>query len=282
MGSPFARFLALAIVLGGIGAAAGFRFTESGATPAQSVQLLTHTGSSSAFQAAAQRWLEEFLAGTQAEQRDSAAALRVTLMDGAPVASTRAAVLLGSALKRLPVSPAYAALRRGVAGSLRERLASRIDTGARWSVGADVATARALDAVTEPSAAGHESELGMTLDLLIELSCGSDPHPNLAVRVECAAAALTLLAEPALFPDEDSRLDASDAALTGFLLAVLRAETPDQQKSPRTWPRITTLAWVKTRASMALARRTGLEDRYRPDGSWAHQVAEANRLEAAL
>ncbi|MEO0661954.1 MAG: hypothetical protein AAFZ87_10485, partial [Planctomycetota bacterium] len=63
---------------------------------------------------------------------------------------------------------------------------------------------------------------------------------------------------------------------------VLRAETPDQAKSPRTWERITTLAWVKTRAAEALTRAARTELRFHPDASWAAQMQEANRLEALL
>jgi len=87
------------------------------------------------------------------------------------------------------------------------------------------------------------------------------------VRVECASAVLGL---------------PGDGSVAPFLLAVLRAETPDESKSPRTWPRIQTLAWVKTRAAEALSRVVETEMRFRPDGPWAHQTEEANRLEALI
>ena len=101
---------------------------------------------------------------------------------------------------------------------------------------------------------------------MASLASGESPHPDLAVRVECASVALA----------------AGRREVVPFLLAILRAETPDQAKSPRTWERVTTLAWVKTRAADALARAGGLEMQFRPDGSWAHQMEEADRLEAAL
>ncbi|MEM9381937.1 MAG: hypothetical protein AAGB93_18420 [Planctomycetota bacterium] len=169
--------------------------------------------------------------------------------------AARAAVLLGAALADPAVD---AAVREEAALVLRVRLESRQSGGARHEIAADVVAARALDARAIESAPLAAS--------LASLASGESPHPDLAVRVECASVALA----------------AGRRDVVPFLLAILRAETPDQAKSPRTWERITTLAWVKTRAADALSRAAGLEMRFRPDGSWAHQTEEADRLEAAL
>ena len=66
----------------------------------------------------------------------------------------------------------------------------------------------------------------------MEPACGARPHPT------------SRRASPAPRPPSGK----GDGRVVPFLLAVLRAETPAQALSPRTWPRITTLAWVKTRA----------------------------------
>ncbi|MEM1449776.1 MAG: hypothetical protein AAF957_02360 [Planctomycetota bacterium] len=176
-------------------------------------------------------------------------------LDGEHRTATRAAVLLGAALADPSID---AGVRDEAALALRARLESRRSGGQRHEIAADVVAARALDAraiETAPLAASMAS-----------LASGESPHPDLAVRVECASVALA----------------AGRREVVPFLLAILRAETPDQAKSPRTWERVTTLAWVKTRAADALARAGGLEMQFRPDGSWAHQMEEADRLEAAL
>lgn len=141
--------------------------------------------------------------------------------------------------------------------ALLDRLDQRIAAPSRGATGVDVIAARAL----------HEGITEKETERLAELVQGTEPHPDLAVRVECARAVL---------------LGADHRAVVPFLLTVLRAETPAQEKSPITWPRITTLAWVKTRAAQALSRAAGTDLRFRPDGSWAHQVAEAERLEGLL
>lgn len=144
-------------------------------------------------------------------------------------------------------------------------------------------------------------------DRMLELACGDAPHPVLAVRTECAAVVLEasvgwvdVSASNALAPT-DVRSEALYRRAAAFLLSVLRAETPDEAKSPRTWERVTTLAWVKTRAAMAMNRAAAVHTQwktiggaasgqvatdapvaFRPDGSWAHQMAAADRLEAIL
>lgn len=187
----------------------------------------------------------------QVEVSEWAAALT-----GSPERAERAAVLLGAASSDMSVDEEF---RDDASAALLARLESRVPAGSRYAIGSDIVAARALD-----RRARTDVDIARAL---IELAVGDAPHPDLAVRVECGAVALGAGHSERVVP---------------FLLAVLRAETPDQVKSPRTWERITTLAWVKTRASMALSEAAGTEVRYRPDGSWAHQVAEANRLAERL
>ena len=177
-------------------------------------------------------------------------------LTGSPETAERAAVLLGAALSDMSVDEEF---RDGAAAALLARLESRVPAGSRYAIGSDIVAARALD-----RRARTDVDIARTL---VELAAGDVPHPDLAVRVECGAVALGAGHSERVAP---------------FLLAVLRAETPDQVKSPRTWERVTTLAWVKTRASVALSEAAGTDVRYRPDGSWAHQVAEANRLAEML
>ncbi len=222
-------------------------------------------GSAITFPERAGVWLDGLVGIPEDAHPDVMMALLEGLLTEDPERSTRSAVLLGAILGRDDMP---GGLRSAAGKSLVHRLESRVDLGARWKVGADVAAARALD---RPWGSGDAQSSAR--EALLELAHGQVPHPNLAVRVECAASALKLTTD---------RATQSTAPTTDFLLAVLRAETPAQAQSPRTWPRITTLAWVKTRASEALSKLTGLENRFRPDGPWAHQVAEAARFESQL
>jgi len=166
---------------------------------------------------------------------------------------TRAAVLLGALVAR-------GGERSGAAAdALLAALEERAEAGSRERVGRAVVAARAL----ADRAAGDADLRGR----LAALARGDAPHPDLPVRVECAAAL--------------ARAGHVDLVLD-FLLSVVRAETPDQEKSPRTWPRVTTLAWPKTRAAEALTAAAGTDLRYHPDAPWAHQMREADRLEALL
>ena len=226
------------------------------------------------------------------------------LEEGDPTTATRAAVLLGAALDRAPLDPGTAALSEvELAALLLTRLEARHTTDVRGDVGADVVAARALD---------RRATLANVTDRLLELAAGEDPHPVLAVRTECAAVVLernvgwidvsaSRAPEEGMIAPEDERTRAARQRAAAFLLSVLRAETPDEAKSPRTWNRITTLAWSKTRAAESMTRAAAAltewrssngaitagagEDavlRFRPDGSWAHQMAEADRLESIL
>ena len=98
---------------------------------------------------------------------------------------------------------------------------------------------------------------------LIALASGPSPHPDLEVRVECARSALA----------------AGREEVVPFLLTVLRALTPAERDHPADWPRMTTMMWPKSRAAEALSARLGIPCTFRPDGSWADQMAEADRLE---
>jgi hypothetical protein len=123
----------------------------------------------------------------------------------------------------------------------------------------------AADVVAAAALSGRGLERGVPRRLAA-LAVGPNPHPDLDVRVECAAAALW----------------AGRDEVAPLLVRVLRALTPAERDDPPDWEPVRTLAWAKTRAAEALARRLGEPARFRPDGSWSHQMEEAARLEAAL
>lgn len=99
--------------------------------------------------------------------------------------------------------------------------------------------------------------------LIEELVVGKPPHPDLEVRVECAASLLNL----------------NRTRGVGFLLRVLRDQTPAADDSKRDWTPTPHMAWAKSRAAAALSRYLGVPDEFRPDGSVESQAAEAARLE---
>ncbi len=168
---------------------------------------------------------------------------------GEPVgtSATRAAVLLAHSAAAGDDEAREALLarleRRGIAPS-------------RSEAAGDVVAAAAL--------APHAQATRAIAERLAALASGPRPHPELDVRVECAVSAL----------------GAGRREVAPFLLAVLRAETPGQGTPD--WPRTTSLAWAKGRAGDALAAFTGIPVRVRPDASWADQLADAERFEAAL
>jgi len=214
--------------------------------------------------------------------------------EGDPETATRAAVLLGAVLER----ERNTARAPRIAALLLARLERREAVEVRGHLGADVVAARSLDS---------RAFLDGVAGRMLELACGDATHPVLAVRTECAAVVLEanvgwvdVSASNALAPI-DVRGEQLNRRAAAFLLSVLRAETPGEAKSPRTWERVTTLAWVKTRAAMALNRAAAVHTQwktnggavswevatdapvaFRPDGSWAHQMAAADRLEAIL
>jgi len=127
----------------------------------------------------------------------------------------------------------------------------------RWEDAAEVVAAAALG----PFLA--DRELARRVAALAD---GAHPHPDLEVRVECAAQVLAR--------GDDSVID--------LLLRVLHAGTPAEHGDPIDWPPQTTLAWSKGRAAEALAARAGVSDRFDPDASWAEQNEAADALERAL
>lgn len=132
----------------------------------------------------------------------------------------------------------------------------------------EVAPARGLEGA-EITAAAALADRELTEEQrrrLTELALQPAPHPTLDVRIECAVAALAQ----------------GDATVAPLLIRMLRAKTPAELEDPPDWERIDTVAWPKHRAAHALARFLGTDDRFRPDGSWQHQMEEAARLERLL
>lgn len=140
--------------------------------------------------------------------------------------------------------------------SLFEHLEARTPEPDRHGDAAEIVAAAALGRRLVPGRA----------ERLAALAIGDEPHPDLEVRVECAASALDLGA----------------AEVTPFLLKVLHAGTPAELTDPIDWPPTDTLAWSKSRAAEALSRYTGLPNRFRPDGPFEHQMAESERFEEAV
>lgn len=120
--------------------------------------------------------------------------------------------------------------------------------------------------ITAAAALGNRPLTQAQHQRLERLALPGDPHPTLDLRVECALAVL----------------QQGGARVAPFLIRVLRARTPAEAQDPPDWDRIDTLAWPKHRAAQGLASFLGTEDRFRPDGSWQHQMDEAQRLRDLL
>lgn len=168
------------------------------------------------------------------------------LGDGAqdPLA-VRAAVILGRS--RHPPS----------ASILIRRLEKRVLGPERWSDCGDTVAAAALARFPEPARYAQR---------LVPLAVGTRPHPDLEVRVECAATAL----------------HAGFTQVIPFLLQVLRIDTHAGQADRRDFAVSPTTAWARGRAAEALSACAGVPLTYRFDGSIAHREEEAARLEALL
>jgi hypothetical protein len=164
---------------------------------------------------------------------------------GLDEAAMRAALLLGHS--RDPQA----------ADLLLQRLNQRIEGPNRNSDAADVAAAALL--------ATWPADPHFTLTLT-ELATGPTPHPDLEVRVECAASALAR----------------KQITVTSFLLRILRASTPAQLSDPPDWTPKPTMAWSKSRAATALSRHLSIPVAFRPDASYEDQLAEVDRLVALL
>ena len=136
------------------------------------------------------------------------------------------------------------------------RLEARIEGPERHSDAGDVVAAAAL----------RSFPIGEVAERLVHLAVGSNPHPDLEVRVECAAVALDLGRDEPII----------------FLLRVLHAGTPAELLDPIDWRPTETLTWAKSRAAEALSRRAGVPNRFVPDGSFEGQMTVADDLAERL
>jgi hypothetical protein len=167
---------------------------------------------------------------------------------------------LTAALNRMDTSSVRAALlfahsRHEVAGRrLMRRLGRRIEGPERISDCGDVVAAASLPLFA------NATELYR--DKLVKLARGAHPHPDLDVRVECAASAMAL----------------GDDSVIPFLLMVLRIDTYAGQADARDFEVSEHTAWARGRAAYALSRRAGVPCVYQPDGSIAGREQEAARL----
>jgi hypothetical protein len=168
------------------------------------------------------------------------------LADGAhdPLA-VRAAVILGRS--RYP----------GNASVLIRRLEQRVLGPERFSDCGDTIAAAALARFPDPKRYAQR---------LVPLAVGVRPHPDLEVRVECAAAAL----------------HAGFAQVIPFLLQVLRIDTYAGLADERDFAVSPTTAWARGRAAEALSAYAGVPLTYRFDGSIAHREQEAAKLAERL
>jgi hypothetical protein len=171
-------------------------------------------------------------------------ALRGALGHGDAVA-VRAAVLLANS--RDPLAER----------ALLERLEERAVSPTRHGDAADVVAAAAL--------AGRALAEGAP-ERLAALAVGPRPHPDIEVRVECAASAL----------------GAGRDEVVDFLSAVLASQTPDERQHPPDWETKRTMAWAKHRAARALSLRAGVPCTFRPDGSYEHQREERLQLRSLI
>ncbi|HEX6883315.1 MAG TPA: hypothetical protein VF530_08030 [Planctomycetota bacterium] len=159
--------------------------------------------------------------------------------------AVRAALILGRSLH-----PASAAV-------LIRRLERRALGPERWSDAGDCVAAAALARFPNPQRYAQR---------LVPLAVGTRPHPDLEVRVECAATAL----------------HAGYTGVVPFLLQVLRIDTHAGRSDRRDFAVSPTTAWARGRAAEALSAHAGVPVTYRFDGSIGHREEEAARLEALL
>lgn len=157
-----------------------------------------------------------------------------------PVA-VRAALILGRS--RHPTSAAL----------LIRRLERRVLGPERWSDCGDTLAAAALARFPDPRRYAQR---------LVPLAVGSRPHPDLEVRVECAASAL----------------HAGFTEVLPFLLQVLRIDTQAGEKDVRDFPVAPTTAWARGRAAEALSLYAGVPLTYQTDAADAEREREAARL----
>ncbi len=177
--------------------------------------------------------------------RELAAALEATDTPEALQASVRAALILGR-------SRTFA-----TASVLIRRLERRVLGPQRHSDCADCLAAAALARFPAPALYARR---------LVPLAVGRRPHPDLEVRVECAATAL----------------HAGYEQVIPFLLQVLRIDTFEGQGDQRDFAVSPTTAWARGRAAEALSTFAGIPLSYQTDGPIAHREREAEKLEELL
>ncbi len=190
-----------------------------------------------------ERWLDA-LGGPLALDPRARAELALAL-DEPGATGVRAAVLLGR-----QGTPEAAEL-------LLARLERRVASAERNGDAADVVAARALALSSAARALAPRLEA---------LAVGERPHPDLEVRVECAASALALGRD----------------AVQPLLLRVLLLGTELGRGSEAELGASPTTAWARGRASAALAARAGIPDPYRADASLAARVEAVRVLREAL
>ena len=166
-------------------------------------------------------------------------------LDSMDLSSVRAAVILGRSLHAASASVLVRRLERRVLGPERH------------SDGGDCLAAIAL---------GRFPDSGVYARRMLPLAAGPRPHPDLEVRVECAATALR----------------AGFTEVIPFLLQVLRIDTYAGQADRRDFAVSPTTAWARGRAAEALSAHAGVPLTYRFDGSIAHREEETAKLEALL
>jgi hypothetical protein len=176
--------------------------------------------------------------------KESVSELRRAL-DAMDRRSLRAAVLLARSRSHRTAEALLARLEQRVAGPRRD------------SDAADCVGAAALARFPFPERYAER---------VAALAVGPRPHPDLEVRVECAASAL------AHGRDE----------VIPFLLKVLRIDTPAGLEDRRDFIASPTTAWPRATAARALSERAGLPVSYQSDAPLAHREREAALLAAAL
>lgn len=163
----------------------------------------------------------------------------------APPIATRAALYLA----RTEHTAAYEALLT--------RLEQRLAGPDRADDAGDSTAARAL---------GRRPLAENTAERLVALCAGPKPHPDLEVRVECAASALALGREEGL----------------PYLLAVLRIDTAEAQRRGERLTESPTTAWARGRAAEVLCELLGLEHRVWTDAPLEVRAERALELERLL
>jgi len=165
-------------------------------------------------------------------------------LDREDQSSVRAAVLLGRARTE------------GAGNVLFRRLAKRVVPSSRPADAGDVVAAAALARFPRPERWWR----------IVRLVDGANPHPDLEVRVECAATALHMGFDQVI----------------PFLLQVLRIDTWDGRADQLDFVPGDHTAWARGRAAEALSTRAGIPLTYRFDGPIADREHEARRLASLL